>query len=925
MVDQAFADLWQRLLDRLAAREQGLVGIWTVCRIDLESILELQSHPDPDGSTCGGLDISSYKEARWRLAKKLLIDPVGLWERLQPYSRALAALENHNRSLEEMESALPPAVWVTGAEVVRILEPHAPPGWRGLAAGLRRRPFPFPYRLLVARALGAERRIRSRIEGEYLLAFALAAHNLKDPWEDARAALDASILEAGPAAAAAVPAVADQNAFRTRIQEADAALERWQGAARAARRRLARRLTGGVLREPMRRKEAAAIAGTEEADLRAEPARAIRAELSLEAALARCEDRVLDLFRDTLGQLESELTGLSADLEGVAAWLRRESFLEHGCEFPRVRAEVVPAASRLADLDVAVKEASTALPHSVQILTRFFAEARHRLRWREYHPRAALLEAYRQAGRADIASLLGEIAEAHQSVLLGIERASQVVGFAAEMNAVPETAGSPAIREAMENALSLLEFLRSEPPDWRQSADARLTRILASIFVENRMLLNRRRLGLVSYLIQQGIRRALLRISRRTLVLAGNILRRLWRAQEKASQRFLVSIGWKRAPTAGTVQVVTRPHLPEELTVEVDTGKLSALYQYLFRAEAVQDPRFLVGREPEMTAIAGAREFWEQGRPAALIIVGERGSGKTSLINCALKKWLNDLEIAAAEFRKRIVSGSQLLEALARLTGADGPAAVVAALRERRRVIILEGLERLFVRRVGGFDAIRELRQVIAATCSTVFWIASVNQVAFQFLDAAVGLGEGFSHRINAGGVSREDLQKAILLRHHLSGLRTHFPAPPPAHKLHGRLRARLEGRADAESVFFEMLASRSSGVYRSAFNIWVGQVEAIQAGALDLKGFPLEDPAAITEDLNQDQLFTLIAILQHGGLTPEEHAEVFQEPLAASRARMDELVAREVIEADPRETGFRVRPEAMPLVKEALYRRNLL
>jgi len=229
------------------------------------------------------------------------------------------------------------------------------------------------------------------------------------------------------------------------------------------------------------------------------------------------------------------------------------------------------------------------------------------------------------------------------------------------------------------------------------------------------------------------------------------------------------------------------------------------------------------------------------------------------------------------------------------------------------------------VRRVGGYGAIRELQRLIAATCSSVLWIASINQVAFQFLDASVNLGRSFSHRINAGGISRDDLRQAIMERHNLSGLRVHFPDPPPAHKLHSRLRARVEGQTDPESKFFEILASQSAGIYRTAFNIWIGQVESIQAGALYLQPFTMGDPAGVMEDLSLDQVFSLVAILQHGCLTPEEHSTVFPHPIADSRAQMDELLAREIIEADPRQPGFRLRPEAMPLVKEALYRRNLL
>ncbi|MEZ4586972.1 MAG: hypothetical protein R2909_11265 [Gemmatimonadales bacterium] len=88
----------------------------------------------------------------------------------------------------------------------------------------------------------------------------------------------------------------------------------------------------------------------------------------------------------------------------------------------------------------------------------------------------------------------------------------------------------------------------------------------------------------------------------------------------------------------------------------------------------------------------------------------------------------------------------------------------------------------------------------------------------------------------------------------------------------------------------------------------------------------PIETPAIdeVIEQLDGDDLFTLVAIMQHGSLTAEEHARVFQWPAATSRAELDDLLARELIEPDPGRPGLRVRPGALRVVREALHRRNL-
>ena len=125
--------------------------------------------------------------------------------------------------------------------------------------------------------------------------------------------------------------------------------------------------------------------------------------------------------------------------------------------------------------------------------------------------------------------------------------------------------------------------------------------------------------------------------------------------------------------------------------------------------------------------------------------------------------------------------------------------------------------------------------------------------------------------------------------------------------------------------TFFEALSSQSEGVYRSAFEMWLGQIDTVQAGMIYMKPIVKPDVSGIIGDLDLDDLFTLAAILQHGSLLPEEHAAVFHFSREHSQARLDELLGREIIEKEPKRPGFRVRPEVNRVVQEALYRQNLL
>jgi hypothetical protein len=83
-------------------------------------------------------------------------------------------------------------------------------------------------------------------------------------------------------------------------------------------------------------------------------------------------------------------------------------------------------------------------------------------------------------------------------------------------------------------------------------------------------------------------------------------------------------------------------------------------------------------------------------------------------------------------------------------------------------------------------------------------------------------------------------------------------------------------------------------------------------------------DHETIMTSLNDVDLFTLAAILQHGSLTAHEHSLVFQVDEATSHAWLDNLLARELIEPDPGREGFRIISDAGEIVRRTLFRKNI-
>jgi AAA ATPase domain len=389
-------------------------------------------------------------------------------------------------------------------------------------------------------------------------------------------------------------------------------------------------------------------------------------------------------------------------------------------------------------------------------------------------------------------------------------------------------------------------------------------------------------------------------------------------------ERTMESVGGRVPAHPVLPPVIRRTTLRDTLALPAAKRELPPLYRLLFRLAPVEDRRFLVGRDQELAGIDQAVTDWEAGRFAACLLIGARGSGKTSLLNCAVRETLADHRLIRSEFNDRLLRPEQLDAFLRSLLGLRDDADLLEGLASERRILILEEGERIFVRTVDGFAVVHHLMHLIHRTAATTLWLIVMNDRSFRMLDAATYLHRVFSHRINAMSVSRSDLETAILERHRLSGLRLEF-APPPAGDPRVNRAKRWVGIEDSpQTLFFDSLLQQSEGIFRSAFELWLSSIERVEGDTIHIRQ-PL-DPSfnLFRSELAQEDHFTLLVIQEHGSLTQEELAEVLCESQDKSRGRTERLTALGLIELDPEHPGLRVKPEAQRFVNDLLRRANL-
>lgn len=120
--------------------------------------------------------------------------------------------------------------------------------------------------------------------------------------------------------------------------------------------------------------------------------------------------------------------------------------------------------------------------------------------------------------------------------------------------------------------------------------------------------------------------------------------------------RTMESIGGRVPSRPALPPVVRRTTLRDTLSLAATKSELPALYRLLFRLVPVEDRRFLVGRDQELAGLQQALDDWNAGSFAACLLIGARGSGKSSLLNCATSDIFSSQSCIRAEFHERILS-----------------------------------------------------------------------------------------------------------------------------------------------------------------------------------------------------------------------------------------------------------------------------
>ena len=376
------------------------------------------------------------------------------------------------------------------------------------------------------------------------------------------------------------------------------------------------------------------------------------------------------------------------------------------------------------------------------------------------------------------------------------------------------------------------------------------------------------------------------------------------------------------------------------------------VYRKLFSFQPLSDPDLLIGRSDARTFIERHLEQFELGTPQAAVLVGGPSTGRTSLLNVIAGTMLREHDVRWMRINERPTSARQLLQLMRSSLRLDIPEAdsIPEAARKmlardpggKAPVCLVEHMETLMMRGIGGYDLFADMLQFMSLTDSRIIWIGTVSSFAWQIMESANQSAAVLVNRHTLANLSRADLERLVMERHRKSGVPLTFGEPEDMSPLLRRRLLRVRSKDARQAVlreaYFDRLYTQFGQNIQMALLQWIrsitmesegGRMQVMPVPPLNLSFF---------SGFHLDQAFALKALLEHGVLSPDEYAAVDRVSRDKALTLFESLGNALIIEAAGESTGalyrhtairsdqiYRIRPLFSHAVVRLLRERNIV
>ena len=355
---------------------------------------------------------------------------------------------------------------------------------------------------------------------------------------------------------------------------------------------------------------------------------------------------------------------------------------------------------------------------------------------------------------------------------------------------------------------------------------------------------------------------------------------------------------------------------------------LPLIYKNLYQINPVKDQKLFIGREAELSKLDLAFKAWNSGNYASTVLIGEKWGGLTSLVNHYLDTRKLNIKVIRLKADGKLYEESALLQAFSEALD-TAPIQSFEDLEKvihdwpTRIVIVLEDMQKLFLRTLSGFDTLNKLLKVIVRTNEKAYWLNTCTIYAWDYLKKVISVEDYFAHVIYLDKLTDEQIIEIIKIRNRISGVQIEFePREADAQSRKFRQKSKVEQQEMLARRYFRSLSEFAESNISLALIFWLISTREFNSNKLVIGVFERPDLSFI-KVMSMDRLMTIVSLVLHDGLNEVELSMVNHIPLEESQTSLMFLLEDGIVRKS--KDRYQVNPVIYRNVITFLKNKNLL
>lgn len=309
---------------------------------------------------------------------------------------------------------------------------------------------------------------------------------------------------------------------------------------------------------------------------------------------------------------------------------------------------------------------------------------------------------------------------------------------------------------------------------------------------------------------------------------------------------------------------------------ETALNKLPFVYQRLFKIEPLQSFELFVERPDPLDILNHAHTKWSNGKFAPVVIIGEKGSGKTTLVNRFQKLDGVNEKVKKIDLFEKFQEPENLYKYLFDIASKELKENEESE-KEIKTIIIVDGIEKLFYAMVDGFEYMKKTFQLISDTNNTIFWIFTCHKYSWNYINRCISASDYFAYHIKLSDISDKDLKEIIKKRNSISGYNLIFnPGKQDKKSLAFRKSRKEPDQEELEKEYFVHLNQITGGNIAIALQYWMQSTEKVTEDTIFIKSLRDVDLKFI-ESISKQKYLAIRTILIHNGISIENYSRLFR------------------------------------------------